>query len=284
MENFINKIFIFISMSNFFEDVVNDLDKVESEFLGPNYDYWKWISPPDEMGMSADGNLGAVGNDIIGLIKYMETLIAGGGAQRGPGENDPLGDRYFLKTGATCKDVTTGEDVTRSIFINNIPTGDIPFLSSAMGTDFDNVVGIVPGVMSSVANINPLQIFQAFMAGTDPSCASVSLSVRDSSNNVTLDSGHLTFTDITNIEPCLWKDATNPISGQTRTKCASLTFQNGTCQGCSEEGFQNADLPNQTDNKLYLDYCSNKINIILQTATVILASYILFKFLYKKNK
>jgi hypothetical protein len=268
-------------MSNFFKDVVNDLDKVQTELLGPNYDYWKWILAPQEMGMSANGDLGALGNDIIGLIKYMETLIASGGAQRGPGENDPLGDRYFLKTGATCKDVTTGEDVTRSIFVDNIPNGDIPFISGALGTDFGEIVGIVPGVMSSTANINPLQIFQAFMEGTDPSCASVTLPVRDNKNNVSMGTGHLTFTDIRNVEPCLWQGATNPISGSSRQGCAALTFQNGTCNGCVKEGFQNDKA--LLDNQENMDDCNKKIRMILQVSLVILAVYILFRIIHKKK-
>jgi len=268
-------------MSNFFEDVVNDLEKVENELLGPDYDYWKYIKSPDEMGMSADGNLGALGNDIIGLIKYVETLIASGGAQKGPGENSPLGDRYFLKTGATCKDVKTGEDVTRSIFINNIPTGDIPFISSAMGTNFGGMLGIVPGIMSNAANINPLEIFQAFMEGTDPSCASVTLPVRDNKNIQSMASAHLTFTDIANIEPCLWKDSTNPISGSSRSNCGPLSGKNGTCNGCVKEGFQNSKA--LLDNQENMDDCNKKIRMILRVSLAILAVFILFRILHKKN-
>jgi hypothetical protein len=135
--------------------------------------------------------------------------------------------------------------------------------------------------MSSTANINPLQIFQAFMEGTDPSCASVTLPVRDNKNNVSMETAHLTFTDIKNIEPCLWQGSTNPITGSSRGNCAALTFQNGTCNGCVKEGFQNDKA--LLDNQESMDDCNKKIRIILQISLAILTLYILFRVLHKKK-
>ena len=279
-------------MSNFFEDVVKDLDKLETDLLGPNYQYWNWIKSPQELGMSESGNLGALGNDIIGLIEYVETLVAGGGAQRsnssGKGSGDPLGDRYFLKTGATCTDVNTNENVTRYIYIDNIPNGDIPFISGALDTNFSAIEGIIPGVMSSTVNINPFQIFQAFMEGTDPSCASVTLPVRDISNNVNYDTQHLTFADIKNVEPCLFKDATNPISGAKRTGCGALSGD-GTCNGCvKDEGFNNLNEntinKKLLQNKLEMEKCDRMIKLFFHISLIILAIFITYKIISKKHK
>lgn len=275
-------------MSNFFEDVVKDLDKLETDLLGPNYEYWNWIKSPQELGMSESGNLGALGNDIIGLIEYVETLVAGGGAQRAPGENDPLGDRYFLKTGATCTDVNTNEKVTRYIYIDNIPNGDIPFISGALDTNFSAIEGIIPGVMSSTVNINPFQIFQAFMEGTDPSCASVTLPVRDISNNISYDTQHLTYSDIKNVEPCLFDGATNPISGAKRYGCGALSGS-GKCSGCvKEEGFDNnkENIINKKilENKLEMEKCDRMIKLFFHISLIILAIFITYKIISKKHK
>lgn len=267
-------------MSNFFNDVLNDLDRLQEDVLGPNYEYWKFIKSPQEMGMSDSGSLSALGNDIVGLVNYMETLIAGGGAQRGLTADLPLGDRFFLKTGATCSDVKTGEKATRYLYIDNIPSGDIPFISSSMGTNFGEFEGIIPGVMQSTANINPLQIFQAFMEGVDPSCAVVTLQTRDNKNVISSESRHVTFADIRNINSCLWAGSTNPISGESRYGCGALSPKNGTCQGCVKEGFQNINT--LVDNSQKLQQCDKNIKTILQVSILLLAILIAYKIYVKK--
>ena len=268
-------------MSTFFNDVVTDLDNLQEDILGPNYEYWKWIKSPKELGMSSDGSLSALGNDIIGLVDYMETLIASGGAQRNPGGNLPLGDRFFFKTGAQCADVKTGENATRYLFIDNIPNGDIPFISGALGTNFGAFEGIIPGVMQSTANINPLQIFQAFMEGTDPSCAVVTLQTRDNQNNLSTESRHVTLTDIKNIEPCMWKNSTNPVSGASRQGCGALSPKSGTCTGCTKEGFTNQ---NQTTNMAdEIDICNKRISQIFKLSLLLLAILVAYKILNKKK-
>lgn len=267
-------------MSNFFNDALNDLDSLQEDVLGPDYEYWKFIKSPGELGMSSDGNLGALGNDIVGLVKYMETLIASGGAQKGPGSKLPLGDRFFLKTGAQCKDANTGEKATRYLFIDNIPNGDIPFISGALGTNFSAIEGIIPGVMQSTANINPLQLFQAFMEGTDPKCAVVTLETRDSNNNISTESRHMTLTDIKNVEACMWKNSTNPITGDSRSGCGGLSPKNGTCSGCKKEGFTNYE---ERNNYEEIDNCNKRINQIFHVSLLILFLIVFFKIISKKK-
>ena len=121
-------------MSNFFESALNDLDSLEEEILGPDYAYYKFIKNPGELGMGADG--GKIATNIGGIISYVELLAAGKSNASTAGI---LGDKYFMKTGATCKDVDTGESVTRSLYINNVPDGSIPFISSMTGTDFKDL-------------------------------------------------------------------------------------------------------------------------------------------------
>ena len=62
-------------MSNFFQTVSNDVSKLQSDFTGPNYKYYKYIRNPSELGMSGDGSIGALSNDIAGIIDYVELLV-----------------------------------------------------------------------------------------------------------------------------------------------------------------------------------------------------------------
>jgi hypothetical protein len=203
-------------MSNFFTDVVGDLDNLEQDLLGPDYKYWKQIKTPEELGMSKDGNLGAIANDVTAMMKYTQFLIAGGGASTVDG---PIGDRFFLQTGAKCRDTITGKQVQRSIYIDNIPSGKIPFISAGLGENFTALEGLLPGTVFGLAKINPLAIFQAFMTGVDPSCQAITLPVRDVNNVDSVQTEFLVNPDIQNISPCLFTELKNPISGATMGGC-----------------------------------------------------------------
>ena len=99
-------------MSSFFSDVMTDMKGMEQNLLGPDYLYWKRILKPSDMGMSADGNFGALTNDVNGLINYVEVLVTG---NAGSTTGGPLGDKFFLKTGGQCTDVASGKKVDRFI-------------------------------------------------------------------------------------------------------------------------------------------------------------------------
>lgn len=203
-------------MSNFFEDVVTDLDGLQENLLGPSYKYWEQIKTPEELGMSKDGNLDAIANDVTAMMKYTQFLIAGGGASTVDG---PIGDRFFLRTGAKCTDEATGNRVNRSIYIDNIPSGKIPFISGALGANFTSLEGLLPGTVFGLAKINPLAIFQAFMTGTNPSCQAITLPVRNVNNVNSVQTEFLVDADIRNISPCLFTDLKNPLSGETMNGC-----------------------------------------------------------------
>lgn len=204
-------------MSNYFTEVLDDLDGLEQKLLGPDYSYYNQIKSPSEMGMSGDGNLSTMTNDIEGLIAYVELLVSGGGkASKVAG---PLGDRFFLQTGAKCKDKKTGKQVDRSIYINNIPDGDIPFISSGLGMDFTNFEGLMPGTLSNLKQFNPLAIFQSFMGGINPDCMPVTLETVDASNIAGHETGYLTVTDIKSMNPCWFPDHINPVTKQSRSDC-----------------------------------------------------------------
>ena len=179
-------------MTDFFQNI--------GKGVVPSYNYTDEIKSPAELGMSGKGELSVLGKDIGGLIAYTELLVQGGGnASKIDG---PLGDKFFLKTGAQCTDNKTGNKVTRSIFINNIPDGEIPFISSGVGVNFTEFEGLIPGLLGNLAGINPLAIFSAFTTGTNPKCQAITLETRNVKNVTSNETAFLTTDDIKSINSC----------------------------------------------------------------------------------
>ena len=182
-------------MSNFFEKAKSDVKNLEKELLGPDYDYVSFIRTPDQLRLGPDGSISQLVRNVGGLINYVELLSTGDGKASTIG--GPLGDSFFLPTGAKCKDVATGNLVTRSIWVNNIPNGKIPFITSTLnGAKFTTFEGLVPGVLGNLASIHPMQMFQAFMSGSNPDCQLVTKNTRNEKNIRNVGSGYLTMEDI----------------------------------------------------------------------------------------
>lgn len=78
-----------------------------SSLIGPSYDYWKSIKQPSEMGMSPGFSLGALANNVDGLLSYVEVLISGTGNASVTGK--PLGNKFFLKTTGKCSETTAAQ-------------------------------------------------------------------------------------------------------------------------------------------------------------------------------
>ena len=205
-------------MSSFFSDVMTDMKGMEQNLLGPDYLYWKRILKPSDMGMSADGNFGALTNDVNGLINYVEVLVTG---NAGSTTGGPLGDKFFLKTGGQCTDVASGKKVDRYIYIDNVPNGNIPFSSSGLGgTDFTEFEGLIPGLLGDLGKLNPLNLFKSFMMGDNPDCMSVTLQtivpVADADlndtgkDNIGNQTQFVAVADVKNMDPCIFNDKKNP--------------------------------------------------------------------------
>jgi len=199
-------------MSNIFEEVLADAKGVELKYLGPDYPYWNNIKNPTELGMSGEGSLSALGKDIDGLINYVELLVAGKSHASKTGE--PLGNKFFLKTGGKCKEKGTDIEQDRYIYIDNIPAGNIPFISSGMGVNFSEFRGLIPGVMSNLNAFNPYTILQSFLTGSTPECQELTMQIVDSNNAKSTESHYVSLVDIQNMDPCSFQDGKNPITGQ----------------------------------------------------------------------
>jgi hypothetical protein len=172
------------------------------------------------MGMSGAGNLTQLGKDIDGLINYVEILVSGGGKASATGK--PLGNKFFLKTGGKCRDKQTNQDVDRYIYINNVPAGNIPFISSGIGVNFSEFKGLIPGTISNLNAFNPMEMFQAFLSGSKPDCQELKMETIDIYNNKSTESHFVTLVDIQNMDPCSFQNKTNPV---TKSQCRE-TFTN----------------------------------------------------------
>jgi len=206
--------------NNIFQDVLKNAKAAEEKYIGPDYPYYKYIRTPSEIGMSSQGSLSALGKDIEGLIAYVEILVSGGGKASATGK--PLGNKFFLKTGGKCTDKATGQEVDRHIYINNVPQGNIPFISSGLGVNFSEFKGLIPGTISNLNAFNPMELFQSFLMGAKPACQELTMETIDIYNNRSTESHFVTLVDIQNMDPCIFLDKKNPI---TNDRCRE-TFQN----------------------------------------------------------
>jgi hypothetical protein len=175
-----------------------------------NYPYQKFIKTPSEMGSSNAGTLTALGKDINAMGAYVDVLTTGGSRGHIGGVN-ALGNKYFMKTGATCN-APNGKQ-PRYIFINNIPNG------SFAGK------GLVPGALENITYINPLKLFTAFSQGT--SCQQITMETRDIKNATSTESQYVLNDDISSYNACWFKDKKNPVTNETCRE--GMTMPKDTC-------------------------------------------------------
>jgi len=216
-------------MSNLFSQITNGVENVEQKFLGPTYSYYKNIKTPSEIGMTDTGTLKALGDDINGLIQYVEVLVSGNSGASATG--GPLGNKFFLQTAQKCaatntctnpKDASTCQKVDRFIYVDNVPAGNIPFISQGLGVNFSEFKGLIPGTISNLNVLNPLVLLQSFTSGATPLCQEITMETITPDNLKSNETHYVTLSDIKNMDPCIFSNKTNPLTGAT----CKETFQN----------------------------------------------------------
>lgn len=240
----------------------------------PKYNYGAFINSPQEMGMTEDVpsgfGLDTIADNFGGVISYIDLLISGTGEAskavslfNDASTNEPLGNAYFYPSGLTCKDPSNlTQDVSAMMYMNNVPLGNIPFLSSFTGAgDIKEFRGLIPGMVEDLNGFNPMEFMYAMAVSPSDPCIKVSLPI----TNITSDGNNYDTTKdnktqyktenmfplfVKLIDPCLFdKNAdgirTNPVSGKT---CA--------------EGFTNiGEIPN--------DHSSMLLDIYFMTIAVL---------------
>ena len=164
---------------SFFDEARTKAGSLQKKLLGPPYDYKGKIKSPGQLGMSDKGTLKTLAKDVGGLIGYAQILATGGG--KASKVRGPLGNKFFLKTGAQCKN-EKGEDVSRYIYVNNVPKP--PF------------AGLIKGTTTGANALNPYRIMGAFSEGNTPACRKITLEVVDNNNQRRRESNYLTLNDI----------------------------------------------------------------------------------------
>jgi hypothetical protein len=202
-------------MSNIFQEVLNDAKGLEKRLVGPTYPYSQNIKTPSSLGMSGKGSMKTLGKDIDGLQEYVKVLVSGDSKASKTG--GPLGNKFFLQTGAKCKDKDSNEQVDRFTYINNVPDGSIPFISEGSGTSFKDFRGLIPGAISDLGVLNPYLIMQAFLSGATPPCQEITMETIDNNNTISSETHYVTAIDIKNMPPCDFSDGVNPV---TNNKCS----------------------------------------------------------------
>jgi hypothetical protein len=216
-------------MSNLFEEVLTDAKGVEERLLGPTYPYYTNIKTPKDIGMSDKGTLQQMAKNIDGLIQYVEVLVSGNSKASATG--GPLGNKFFLKTGAKCaaidscsdpNDSSTCQNVDRYIYVNNVPEGNIPFISSGLGVNFSEFKGLIPGAMGNLNVLNPFAIMRSFLSGSTPPCQPITMQTISVNNAKSSETHYVTLADIGNMDPCNFSNGKNPVTG----KNCRETFKN----------------------------------------------------------
>jgi hypothetical protein len=243
--------------ASFFKTVANNPSSVASSFTGPDYQYAKFVRSPAKMGMgSSGGNLDA---DVAGIINYVRLLIEGGGPASATGQ--PLGDKFFITTGGQCD--SDGSKVHRSIYIDNVPHGNIPFLDD-IGMDMTMFDGMLPGILGDLGALNPVGLFGAFMQGATPPCSQVTLKTIDENNAHGIGTGFIVNSEIPEIDACNFENGTNSITGE---KCTESFIS-------ANEALRN---PHQTRP---LTLKNNKMASVYTGAVGLLMVYIIYRLVY----
>jgi hypothetical protein len=189
-------------MSNLFQEVLTDSQGLENKLLGPT-------KTPAEIGMRDKGTIQQMSKDIDGLIQYVELLVSGKSKASETGE--PLGNKFFLKTGAKCSAIDTNnlstcQQVDRYIYIDNVP----------------GFKGLISDTMENLNGLNPFAIMTEFLSGSNPSCQQITMQTITNDNIKSSEKHYVTLADITSMDPCAFPNGTNPVTGK---KCKQ-GFQN----------------------------------------------------------
>ena len=309
------------------------------EYLGPNYPYHKNISTPDDMGMSTKGDMETLGINARGLFHYADLLTMGAGdankkiknEQANIGSQQPLGDRIFVKTVGKCKQKVWDEKpivekteeekaeekknedknpeeelVERHVFIDHIPTGNIPGLGNMAA-----MKGFIPGVMDNIFKLNPIKIIKAMGEPAHPDCFEVefeTITYKDNNEDakkheISTEKRWVSVKDLQGLNPCTFKSMKKSsgfpkISGITVAQGlvgnkfqhplgnTDTSMKDGAyCHWTKgpEEGFANLfKMKNNTVRKSIINVNNKPIAKIFNASFGILLAYLLYKVLRKE--
>ena len=99
--------------------------------------------------------------------------------------------------------------------IDNVPEGNIPFISQGMGMDFSEFKGLIPGAMGNLNVLNPFSIMSSFLSGSTPDCQELTMQTIDTNNNKSSETHFVTLVDIKNMDSCSFPNNKNPVTNES---------------------------------------------------------------------
>lgn len=185
------------------------------EEVDNSYNYSKYINTPKQMGITVGDSLDNVSDGVGAIFSYVKLLVEGKSNASKTGK--PLGNKYFLETSESCINQYTNEKVKRSLYFDNVPTGNLGILQDT-GDEFSEFKGLVPGAIEDVMAIGKIDFFAAFTDVGVPKCLPVKLKTIDINNKQGSDTQYVTVSDIEAISPCNFISKTNPVTNAVCTR------------------------------------------------------------------
>jgi hypothetical protein len=177
-----------------------------------NYMYYKFIKTPADLGMSPGANLSNISDGVAGIASYIKLLVEGKSPASTTGQ--PLGNKFFSDTSQKCTD-PDGKSQTQSLYVDNVPTGNLGIMPAGVGGKFSTFRGLIPGMVEGAFSLAQINFFSAFTSMDPPKCQNVTLQTISVDNKSSQASAYVSIDDIKNISPCNFvaDNFTNTITG-----------------------------------------------------------------------
>lgn len=262
----------------------NGVANAQNNIIGLDYDYSSKVKAPSQMSMSSRGTWGQLGDNINGLIGYIDLMVAGScdSGKCASTTGGPLGSKFFVDTPIKCTDKETRKKVKRSLYINNVPDGSIPFISNMSNVYFDSFKGLLPGLMSTASQLNPMQILLSFISKPGSTCQKITMQTIDSDDKHGTDSRYILNKDIELMNPAWFN-----LPGHPKPSKEQLKELDPEEEPFSSMNSSSSLKESRTLNGSKIDYSKMPDDLLIKfyySCLGLLCMYFLFKILMKTNK
>jgi tetrahydromethanopterin S-methyltransferase subunit F len=152
--------------------------------LGPSYSFADELKTPTELNIREDGSFEGIMRGVGGINYYVDAIGFGEAtmiARDQKMNQQPLGIRYFIKTGRTCDN---GADMYE--YVSTVPSG----LPGRVGKEIESLLkvkfrGLGPGIVEdAVGALNPMPLFKSVTGSAYSKCKKVTKPVGDLNNHI----------------------------------------------------------------------------------------------------
>ena len=250
---------------------------MSSNFTGKDFNYVNAFYKPKDGNNGGEGpdmgpEAGKIMNNVKGTIDYGSVLFTENNSNKTKRiQKDPgvLGNAYFLNTHTECEmDGDSNQVPSRHIYVNNRPSGEIPFISDMLGVKTPK--GLIPGMVSNIQRTNPSGLLNAIIPGSDLNkCSSVTLKVFNQNKSGKVKQGtetkYMSKGDICSLDDNAFPDPDPNNNIKERIECFT-TFDED--EEVEENNYSN--MPDDQAMQLYL------------SSITLLGLYLVLKFINKR--